>query len=150
MTVVKLGKFIAGNLEYIPKDMLVGETVPGAIYEIHITCKSLRGKESECVKLLYRRLREKFPGMRIFYIEARSLPKEEITIQFEGSPIAWAVLLAFLPLILGILGIVIIAIAVFLILGVVPGWIYGLIFLGALLLWIAPKIPRWIAPPVKE
>lgn len=64
----------------------------------------------------------------------------KITIQISGSPFVWVALIAFLPQILSIVGVVIALISVYLLVSSIPNWVYGLGAVAIILLLVVPKI----------
>jgi hypothetical protein len=84
--------------------------------------------------------------VKIHYIEVND---RNVTIQLEGSPIAWELILSLLPLIFTILGIVIIMIAVFSLISAVPSWTWALLIVGAITLFIIPGVIPKIKLPKK-
>ncbi len=138
MQVLTLGKKPEGKLEYIPREILT-ESVPGQLYEIHIRTQSLLGRPDKetIASILVKELPKRFNGLSIHWIEVND---EMIKVAITGSPFAWAALFLVLPQILAVIGVTVIMIGVFLLWTHVPGYVIGIIVIGALLLYIAPKI----------
>jgi len=128
------GRKREGTLVAIPKEMLT-ETVPGAIYEIHIECDK-EPPPQETIHLITNELPKRVP-VKIHYVEVQG---KTVKIQLEGSPIAWELILSALPLILALIGVTILFIAVYNIFAGVPSWAWAMLVLGILLLWFLPGI----------
>ena len=121
---------------YIPKSMLT-ESVIGQTYELKIKTKGVKSPRYTAI-VLQKSLKEKFNATLLYF----EVTGDTITIQIEGSPFAWSLLLVFLPQILGILGIVVSLVAVYLLVSGVPSWVYGLGILGIILISFGPSIAR--------
>lgn len=134
--ILTLGKKPEGKLEYIPREILT-ESVPGQLYELHIRTETITDKEA-VAQVLIKEL-PKIHGLTIQWIE---ISDEKIKVAITGSPFAWSALLLVIPQILSVIGVTVIMIGVFLLWAHVPGYVIGLIVVGALLLYIAPKI-KW-------
>ncbi len=140
MQIFTLGKKPEGELKYIPREILT-ESVPGAIYEIHIRTQSLLGRggpdKETIATILIKELPTRFNGLKIHWIQIND---EMIKVAITGSPFAWSALFLALPQILSVIGVTILMIGVYLLWAHVPGYVIGLIIVGALILYIAPKI----------
>ncbi|GAH72980.1 unnamed protein product, partial [marine sediment metagenome] len=68
-----------------------------------------------------------------------SADAKSIRLQIAGSPMSWPVILGLLPSILSIMGIAVLLISVYLIVSGIPGWFWGLLVVGILLITILPK-----------
>ena len=146
------GRKKEGTLLPIPKEMLT-ETVPGAIYELHIKCDKPPEDPEQAINVILTELPKKVP-VKIHYIEVEG---DTIKIQLEGSPLDWSIILAAIPLILGLIGLTILFIAIYEIFASIPGWVIGLLIVGFILLWFLPGIGDLIrgfieifAPPEKR
>jgi len=129
------GRKREGTLIPIPKEMLT-ETVPGVIYELHIKCDKPPEDPEQAINTILTELPKKVP-VKIHYIEVEG---DTIKIQLEGSPFDWSLILAALPLILGLIGLTILFIAIYEIFASIPGWAIALMIIGFLLLWFLPGI----------
>lgn len=140
MQIFTLGKKPEGKLEYIPREILT-ESVPGQLYEIHIRTQSLLGRggpdKETIASILIKELPERFNGLIIHWIEIND---EMIKVSITGSPFAWAALFLALPQILAVIGVTVLMIGVYLLWTHVPGYVVGLIVIGALLIFVGPKI----------
>lgn len=63
-----------------------------------------------------------------------------VILQITGSPFIWAALLAFLPQILTILGVVVGFITIYLFATSVPTWIYAIGAIAIVMVFVAPKL----------
>jgi len=133
------GKLRLGKLVYLPKAVLT-ESVPGRLYEIHIRAER-PVPEARVVERLWTELPRRVRRLEVTACEA---DKQEIILQIKGSPFPWAAVLAALPAILAVLGIVILFIAVFVVMAHVPGWAYALVAAGLLALFV---LPRYVPKP---
>jgi len=113
----------------------------GAVYELEIAVSPLTAdKAVEAIEKLREGMKEKF-GITTFYATAF---RDRIFLQIRGSPFSWVALLAWLPLILGLIGIVMLGISVWQIIVEVPTWIWAMLVIGGLTFLIGPTIGRWI------
>jgi hypothetical protein len=108
------GAKIAGTAIPIPIYAL-RETIPGVVYEIRI--KTNKPAPPHTIETIRRMFSQRLPQVKIHYIEVND---RNVTIQLEGSPIDWALILALLPLIFTLLGLAIILIAVYSLISAVP------------------------------
>jgi hypothetical protein len=121
----------------IPPQIL-GETTPGVTYEVEVQTKGIPDPKTTAETLL-RELPNRIPHLKIHYINVTG---NTITLQIEASPISWSVILAVIPSILTLLGIAVILIAVYYLFAGVPGWVWGLLILGAVLLFVIPTVTK--------
>jgi hypothetical protein len=137
------GAKIAGTAIPIPIYAL-RETVPGVIYEIRIkTNKPAPPQTMETIRAMFA---QRLPQVKIHYIEVSD---RNVTIQLEGSPIAWELILSLLPLIFTLLGLAIILIAVFSLISAVPSYVWALLIIGAITLFIVPGLIPKVKLPKK-
>ena len=121
-------------LEEIPRDMQT-DSVPGKCYHLHIETKGIYKEKEVALVLtneLYKRFKADVVWMRIDH--------GVIDIQLYGSPFAWAALIAFLPAILGLLGVTFIISSVWSVISAIPGYAWALLGVGIVTLYFAPKI----------
>jgi hypothetical protein len=135
---------VVGTLVPIPIHALK-ETVPGVVYEIRM--KANKPAPPQTIQTIRQVFAEKLPQVKIHYIGVEG---SNITIQLEGSPIAWELILALLPLIFTLLGLTLLLVAVFQIISAVPSWVYAVLVLGAIFLFIVPTIMPKIKIPKKK
>lgn len=126
------GKVVGDQAILMDKSYL-SESVIGQVYELKLKTNGVPSPEYAAAALL-KGLREKF-GAKLLYFE---VDDNIITMQIEGSPFAWNLLLIFLPEILVGLGITTLFIMVYLVTSAVPSWQYGLVALSLSLIFIAP------------
>ena len=122
----------------------------GSVYEIRMDVQGMTEENAvRALDVLNKELRERF-GIETVYGAATT---ESINLIIRGSPFMWAALLAALPLILGLLGIALVGVSVWQILGTVPGWVWWAAGIGVALFLFGPRIGNWIAgrvPAAKE
>ena len=132
-----VGRRIPGSLRPLSQMALAGETESGEFYELHIDTDGISDPR-EVVEALVGGLGSR--GVETVWVSADA---ERIRIQIAGSPIAWAVLIPFIPVILAAVGVAVIFIAVFQIFGAIPGWAWGLLAIGLLLIFAVPALVRF-------
>lgn len=136
---LEIGKLAGVHLVEIPREVLT-ESVPGKAYHITIETKGVIDEQRVVDTLtteLYTRFKAKVIWMRIV--------DNVIDIQLIGSPFVWAALLAFLPTILGILGIVVVLISLYSVLAAIPGWTWGLLAVGIGMILFGPKLAEAVS-----
>lgn len=150
-TIVTYGTGLPYDKLAIPKALWNNELVSGAYYEVFMETTGVPDPQ-RAIDAIRTELPTKFP-VEIVYI---AVVDKDIRIQFKAhSPVTLAAIIAWLPLLLAAIGIVMVLIAVFLMLAHVPTWVWGLLAVGALLVFftiivpVIPAIPRLI-PPKKE
>lgn len=142
--VFTFGRRIEGRTVYVPR-VLLSESVPGQVYEIQMKTDEIPEDKMKVVaELLIEKLSEKFMA-KVYYVE---VGKNYVIVQLEGSPFAWEVLLAFLPEILKAVGVILIAVGVFLIYAKAP-WETLMVAIGGLLLFLAPAISDIVRPRIE-
>ena len=136
---MEFGTKIKGGIQYIPRDML-SESVPGSIYQLKIQTRGV-SDPARAINLLKTELPKKFPGLKVLWANVEG---EMIYLQISGSPFLWQALLLFLPTLLGLIGIVIVLVAVYLVFAAVPGWVIGILLAGIGLIIFGPSIGEWV------
>lgn len=127
---IEAGKKVEASTRFLIKSTLT-ESVPGCTYEIRIATRGIPDEEKAAV-ILVDTLRSKFNAKTNWIrIEGNT-----IRMQIEGSPFAWALLLAFLPDILLGVGVVVLLISVFLLITTSP-YVAASIVLGLGLILLA-------------
>jgi len=132
MRTFSIGK-MSGTQTILMDKSLLTESVIGQRYENQIKTNGVPSPDV-AASILSKTLREKF-GAKLLYF---SVDGAVLTLQIEGSPFAWNLLLVFLPEILVSLGIVALFIMVYLITSSIPSWQYGVAALALSLIFIAP------------
>jgi hypothetical protein len=132
----------------IPIDKLQTMTAPkGAIYEIKLSTSQLTPeKASEAIEKLRTEMKEKF-GIDLIYAEAT---ENSINLIIRGSPFTWAALLAYLPTILFIIGIILLGVSVWQITTAIPPWVWFLLITGAALFLFGPAIGNLILQSIEK
>ena len=132
--VYSVGQKIPGSLQPLsPVTLSTGETEKGKYYELHIDTDGIPDPRKAVETLI--------AGLRAQGVETvwASADAKSIRLQIAGSPMSWPVVLSLLPSILGVLGIAVILISVYLVTAAVPSWVWGLLIVGILLITILPK-----------
>lgn len=113
----------------------------GSVYMLQLDVSPLtREKADEAVRRLAEGLREKF-NAELLYARAES---NRLSLQIRGSPFSWLALFAWLPAILGLLGITIFGISVWQMVTSIPTWVWATMAIGAALIVLGPSIGEWI------
>lgn len=133
---LELGKKLSGRLLEIPRVVLT-ESVPDKVYQLRIETKGIVN-EKEVGKAIVTELHNKFRA-RVIWIR---IENGVINLQLIGSPFAWVVLLAFLPTMLAIFGIVVVLISLYSVLAAIPGWAWGLLAVGIGLILFGPTVVK--------
>jgi hypothetical protein len=143
LSISEIGKPIAGNTILIPPSMLNLEPVHEAIYQLQIRTGGISNPEVAISKLT-NELPKRFPDLKIIWVKVQD---PNINMQISpNSPFVWAALLLFLPQILSAIGIIVSLIAVYLIVGSIPSWVWALLAIGAGILIFAPVISKAVTP----
>ena len=131
---------VGTNAVFLPEDMRT-TSVPGQVYELQMKTTGVVDPKATAF-LLANELAEKFNATLLYF----EVDKDVITIQMVGSPFAWSALLLFLPQILVGLGILITMITVYLVGSTIPSWIYGVLFVGTVLVALGPRMAAGVTP----
>jgi len=134
--VLELGKKVGEKGKPLPIAMLT-DSVPGKFYHISIETAGI-SDEKVAVDTVVNELREEFKA-KVVWIKVDG---KNIELQLCGSPFVWAVLIPFIPTILGVIGISVVLVAVYSIMAAIPGWALGLLVIGAFLTFFGPGIAR--------
>ena len=94
----------------------------------------------ELAQAIKANLKEKF-NIELHYI---AIKENEIIMYISGSPFTWAALIAWLPILLGLFGIIMIGIGVWQAFASVPSWVYATIIAGILILYVSPHVARML------
>jgi hypothetical protein len=138
-------KIVASKIPIPLQKLTVGRK--GAIYELRLNVSTLDNeKAQQALQHLINGMRLKF-GIRTIYATATP---NTITLQIMGSPFTWALLLVWLPSILGLLGILLFAIAVWEVLTTIPSWLWALLLFSGILMFLGPTIGEWITKQIKR
>jgi len=133
---LELGKLVGTKLMQMPKEVLT-DSVPGKVYHLTIETKGIANEE-EVAKTLVSELYSKFKA-KVLWIR---IENGTIDVQLIGSPFAWAALIAFLPAILSILGIVFVLVSIYNVIAAIPAWAWALLAVGVGLIFIGPTIAK--------
>lgn len=139
MRIYAVGKMVGDQTIYMPKEVLT-ESVIGQVYELQIKTNGVPSPSSVAA-VLQKKLKEKF-NANLLYFE---VDDNVLTIQIEGSPFAWNLLLVFLPEILVGLGIAVLFIMVYLVTSTIPSWQFGLVAVALTLIFLGPGMVSKVA-----
>ena len=131
---LEVGKLIGTRLVEMSKEVLT-DSVPGKVYHLTIETKGIANEE-EVAKTLVTELYNKFKAQVIWI----RIENGVIDLQTIGSPFAWLALLAWLPTILAMLGIVMILVSIYSVIAAIPGWAWALLAVGVAMILFGPKI----------
>jgi hypothetical protein len=109
----------------------------GAIYELRMDVEGLTPQNvGKALDMLIKGMKEEF-GITTLHAKAS---ETQIIMQIRGSPFAWAALIAWLPIILSLVGIVLIGISIWQIMAAMPAWVWILLIVGGGLILLGPGI----------
>ena len=131
---LEVGKLAGTKLVQIPKEVLT-DSVPGKVYHLTIETKGIANEE-EVAKTLVTELYNKFKAQVIWI----RIENGVIDLQTIGSPFAWLALLAWLPTILAMLGIVMILVSIYSVIAAIPSWAWALMAVGVAVILFGPKV----------
>lgn len=118
----------------------------GSIYLVKLDVSEMTAeKAAQALEALAKGLREEF-GATLLYGKAT---KNEIYLQVAGSPFSWLALLAWLPTILGLLGIALFMVSVWQVIASVPSWIWATLVISAALILFGPAIGELVLRAVE-
>jgi hypothetical protein len=139
---LEFGVRTVGQFIEVPRD---SEVVPGAIYEIHVDGSGIVGREEDVARLLYESLPVKFPvKINWINISGNSLQFQVNALPEAAGPLLQGIFL-FLPEVLGIIGIIITAIGIFLVVAYSPTWTVLMMIGGVILIVLGSVLgqARW-------
>jgi len=131
---LEVGKLAGTKLVGMSKEVLT-DSVPGKVYHLTIETKGIANEE-EVARVLIAKLYEKFRAKVVWIRIADGI----IDLQLIGSPFAWFALLAWLPTILAMFGIIVVLVSLYSVLTAIPGWAWGLLAVGIGLMLFGPQI----------
>jgi hypothetical protein len=67
-----------------------------------------------------------------------------------GSPFSWLALLAWLPTILGLLGIILFGVSVWQAVAAIPSWVWAMLIISGVLILVGPAIGEFILKEVEK
>jgi hypothetical protein len=120
------------NLKVAPK---------GSMYIIQLDVSSLtQDKAVEALNRLTAEMKTKF-GIQTIYGKAT---KDKIYLLIKGSPFSWLALLAWLPAILALIGIILFGVSVWQAIAAIPSWVWATLIISGALILVGPAIGDWI------
>ena len=135
---LEVGTLAGTRLEEMPQQYMT-ESIRGRIYDLHIETSGIKDERGAALMLaleLERRFKAKVIWIRV--------ENGVIETQIIGSPFAWAPLIAALPAILGLLGIIMILVSIFTVLASIPPWAWATLATGVALLLLGPTIGKMV------
>jgi hypothetical protein len=142
-----LGTKVVGKGYVKIPDQMLDVTIPNWVYEIQILTDKSVTDPPALANLIKTEFAKRLPDVKIYWI---SVDGDEVRIQLSASPIAWATILALLPLIFALVGLTLILISVWGIITAIPSWAWAALIVGIVLLWIIPAIQPYLKPPKKK
>lgn len=119
----------------------------GSMYTLELDVSDLTAEKAvEALNTLAKELKEKF-NIQIIYGAAT---KNRIYLQIKGSPFSWLALLAFLPTILGLIGVILFAVTVWQAVAAIPSWVWSTLIISGALILLGPPIGEWIISQVEK
>ncbi len=131
---LEVGILAGTRLEELPI-LFTSESVRERVYHLHIETRGITDERAAALALtteLYDKFRAKVTWIRI--------NNGNVELQLVGSPFVWAALIAAIPIILGLLGIVMILVSVYTVLASIPSWAWATLVTGVALLLLGPTI----------
>jgi len=126
------------NLKVAPK---------GSVYYLKLDVSPLtQDKAVEALNRLTSEMQSKF-GIKTIYGKAEP---NAIHLIIMGSPFSWLALLTWLPVILGLLGIVLFGVSVWQAIAAIPSWVWAYLVIGGALIILGPAIGNWILSEVEK
>ena len=141
---LEVGKLAGTRLVEMPKEVFT-DSVPGKVYHLTVETKGIVNEE-EVAKTLIAELYNKFKA-RVIWIR---IENGVIDLQLVGSPFAWFALLAWLPTILAMLGIVMILVSIYSVIAAIPGWAWALMAVGVGVILLGPRIGEAVTAGYKK
>ena len=135
---LEVGKLIGTRLVEMSKEVLT-DSVPGKVYHLTIETKGIANEE-EVARVLIAKLYEKFRAKVVWIRIADGI----IDLQLIGSPFPWLALLAWLPTILAMLGIVMILVSIYSVIAAIPSWAWALMAVGVAVILFGPKVAETV------
>ena len=119
----------------------------GAVYYLKLDVSTLtQDKAIQALNTLASEMKTKF-GIKTIFGKAEP---NTIHLIITGSPFSWLALLAWLPLILGLLGIILFGISIWQAIAAIPPWVWATLIIGGALIVIGPTIGDWILRQVEK
>jgi hypothetical protein len=138
--IVSLGSPVKGPVKRLKMDVDRLTVAPkGSLWDIEIKTKGMTPEQaSAALEKLINGMSGEF-GIKTIYAHATG---DTIFLEIMGSPFVWASLLVWLPMILTLVGIAVMFTSVWQVISGVPSWVWGLLVIGAAMVFLAPAIGR--------
>jgi hypothetical protein len=135
---IQAGTLVGSALKYLPQETLT-ESVKGKCYHIHMETQGIRPEDE--VKVAKRLVDELYAKFKADVVWIR-IENGIIDMQLYGSPFVWALLIAFLPTLLVLLGIVLLFASIWSVISNIPSWAWALLAVGVGMIFFAPVIGK--------
>jgi hypothetical protein len=119
----------------------------GSVYHLKLDVSTLtQDKAVEALNRLTSEMKLKF-GIKTIYGKAEP---NTIHLIIMGSPFSWLALLAWLPTILGLIGIILFGVSVWQAIAAIPSWVWACLVIGGALIILGPPLGEWILKQVER
>jgi hypothetical protein len=119
----------------------------GSVFYLKIDTSPLtQEKAIQALDTLASEMKSRF-GIQTIYGKAEP---NAIHLIIMGSPFSWLALLAWLPVILGTIGIILFGVSVWQAVAAIPSWVWALLVIGGALILFGPAIGDWILSEVEK
>ena len=135
---IQAGTLVGSALKYLPQETLT-DSVKGKCYQLHVETQGIKAEDE--AKVAERLVDELYARFKADVVWIR-IENGVIDMQLYGSPFAWALLLAFLPTLLAILGIVFLLASVWSVIAAIPSWAWALLAVGVAMIVVGPVIGK--------
>lgn len=140
---LEVGKLAGTRLVEMSREVLT-DSVPGKVYHLTIETRGIVNEE-EVARAFVAELYEKFKAQVIWIRIENGI----IDLQLIGSPFAWLTLLAFLPTLLAMLGVVMVLVSVYNVIAAIPSWAWALLVVGVGVILFGPRIAETVTAGYK-
>jgi hypothetical protein len=126
-------------LDFTPIDLTEAKVGRG-MYVLHL---NVQGMTREKAYSVLEKLKEGVEGVgaRLLYAIADS---NSIKMVIHGSPFSWAALLALLPMLLALAGMILLGVGAWQAITAIPSWVWAALIIGGALLILGPPIGEFI------
>jgi hypothetical protein len=119
----------------------------GSVYHLKLDVSTLtQDKAVEALNRLTSEMKSKF-GIKTIYGKAEP---NTIHLIIMGSPFSWLALLAWLPTILGLIGIILFGVSVWQAIAAIPSWVWACLVIGGALIILGPPLGERILKQVER
>ena len=136
-SMIEIGEKKGEVLQQIPFD-LSQESIPGRVYHLTLSyAGTIKNPQALFESLSFEFSKRQYRGAHLYYLGIDE-DNKCLHLQLSGSPFAWGTVASSLPLIMTASGIVLVGVAIFDVLSSIPGWAWGVLVIGGLLIITAP------------